>query len=144
MVYLTEFDIEHFDRMELKPDGWVKRDTRPMIEAYSRTGPTLTLMDNDRIICCGGVACGAWRGFGEFWLVPSIHVRAYMKSVFKNSRDFINDVIDKLDLYRVQATIREADTVAVGWIEHLGFERECLMRKFGPDGENHYLYARVK
>ena len=143
--YLTDFDIQDFDWIDLKPDSWAKRHDRDMIDAYSKSGPSCTLWaDETTVIACGGVACAAWKGFGEFWLIPSIYVPQYPKTVFKAARTFIIDAIEKMDLHRVQATIRATDLTAIGWIEHLGFEREGLMRKFGPNQEDQYLYARVK
>lgn len=142
--FLTDFDIQDFDWIDLKPDSWAKRHDRAMIEAYSKSGPSCTLWaDETTVIACGGVACAAWKGFGEFWLVPSIHVPRYPKLVFKAARSFINDAINNMDLHRVQATIKANDPTAINWIERLGFEREGLMRKFGPNQEDQYLYARV-
>lgn len=45
---------------------------------------------------------------------------------------------------RTQVTIRKGFPFLLKWIEMLGFEREGLMRKFGPEGDDYYLYARVK
>lgn len=145
MTYLQEFDISDLDLMDMKPGCWAEKFDRAMIEAYGNAGPAVTLWTDDgAIIACAGVVCAHWRGFGEYWLVPSVHVQKYMKTVYKTAKAFIDDTIDKLGLYRVQATIKEDDQVSIRWIEHLGFEREGLMRKFGPNKENQFLYARVK
>lgn len=143
MTKIVPFEIEHFDRMDLKPGIWAKRSDRAMIEAYGKAGWSVSLLDDELIIACGGVACAAWKGFGEFWLIPSIYVPHYPKAVYSAARCFIQSAIDNMDLYRVQATIGEDDAVSVRWIERLGFEREGLMKKFGPGRENKYLYARV-
>lgn len=144
MIILEPFRIEHFDRMHIKPQTWASKRDRQMIEAYGASGPSLSLMDDDLVICCGGICCAAWKGFGEVWLVPSIYVDAYPKSVYAHTRKFIADAIDNLDLYRVQATIKEHDKTSIRWIEKLGFVREGLMMKFGPNQENQFMYARVK
>lgn len=143
-TYLAEFDIQDFDWLELTPDSWAKRSDRAMIERYAQAGPAITLWAEEGFpITCAGVACGAWKGFGECWLVPSIHVKRYAKSVYKTAVEFIADTTEKLGLYRVQAVIMADNPVHVRWIERLGFEREGLMRKFGPNKEDKYLYARV-
>lgn len=144
MIYLAEFDIQDFDWMDIKPNSWAQPSDRAMIEAYGKSGPAVTLWDDDLPICCGGIGCTSWKGIGDIWIIPSVHVNKYMKSVYKNALALIEDVTDKLGLWRIQATIKEDDPVAIRWIEHLGFEREGLMRKFGPKQENQYLYARVK
>jgi len=140
-MILRDFDITDFDNMEIKEGCWARREDRPMIEAYASCGPAATLWHDDLIVMCGGIACGAWKGLGEIWLIPSKFVNKWPLGVFKTAKAYIDDVIDKLDLYRVQATIAEPE---VKWIEQLGFTREGLMRKFGPNKEDKYLYARVK
>lgn len=143
-TYLTEFDIQDFDWITLAPDSWAKRSDRAMVEGYSKLGPAITLWTEDgTVIACAGVACGAWKGFGEYWLVPSVHVKHFPKAVFKTAVEFIEDTIDKLGLYRVQAVIMANNPAHVRWIEALGFEREGLMKKFGPMKEDKFLYARV-
>lgn len=144
-TYLAEFDISDLDMMDMKPGCWAEKFDRSTIETYGNAGPAVTLWaDDGTVIACAGVVCTNWKGFGEYWLVPSVHVQKYMKTLYQSAKAFIDDTVDKLGLYRVQATIKEDDHVSIRWIEHLGFEREGLMRKFGPNQENQYLYARVK
>lgn len=58
-------------------------------------------------------------------------------------RDGIKFFMKDLGLSRVQATIRADFKGAEKWIKILGFEKEGLMRKFGPEGEDHFLFAKV-
>lgn len=58
-----------------------------------------------------------------------------------NSR--IEHYIQVLDLVRVQTSIRASKPLLVKWMKVLGFEREGLMRNFGPEGDDYYLYARL-
>jgi len=44
---------------------------------------------------------------------------------------------------RIQAIAMTNWPTAIHFLERLGFEREGLMKKFGPDGD-YYLYGRVK
>jgi len=81
----------------------------------------------------------AWAG--DLWLIPSIYVNKYPLTIFKVASSYISNAIDTLKLHRVQAIIMQPE---VKWIEKLGFEREGLLRKFGPNKEDKYIYARVK
>lgn len=144
MIHLEEFNIKDFDRMELKPGTWARREDRRMYEGYGKIGPAFTLFHDDLVIACGGICCAAWPGFGEAWLIPSAYIGKYPKSIFRYSRDFVEAVINRLDLFRVQTTVRELDNVSVRWIEHLGFTREGLLRKFTVNQENSFIYARIK
>jgi hypothetical protein len=138
---LAEFDIADFDNMIIKDGCWARREDRPMIEIYASLGPAATLWHDGKIIMCGGIACGAWKGLGDIWLIPSGFVNQCPLGVFKTAKRYIDDVIETLDLHRVQATIAESE---VKWIEKLGFVREGVMRKFSRNKEDRYLYARVK
>jgi len=140
---VVPFTIEHFDALELKPGSPVSRERRPLFEIFAKAGPARTMFDGDLVIGCSGILCGAWKGIGEVWSIPSVHVPKYPKSVYKEAMIFINESIEALDLYRLHTTIREEDTTAIRWIEKLGFQREGLMRQFGPWKENHYMYARI-
>lgn len=141
-MQVVPFQIEHFDRMDITPE--INREQRPLFEAYTRVGPAITLLDGEMPIGISGILCGAWKGFGEIWMIPSIHVPKYPKASYATAVQFVNYNIEKLDLYRLQTTIRENDLKAIRWIERLGFQREGLMRCFGPDKGNHFIYARVK
>lgn len=140
-TYLTEFDIQDFDWLDIKPGSF---SDRSIIELYAENGTAVTLWDEDLVIMCGGVVRSVHKGIGEFWMIPSVHIGMYKKSVFKTALNFIDDMIKKFGFYRLQVTIKESDPAAIRYIEHLGFEREGLMRKFGPDRQNYLLYARVK
>ncbi len=142
-MHLIQFEIEHFDRMELDKEGFVSRGNRALFEAYPKIGPAITLLnDSFEVIACAGVLI-PWEGFGEFWMIPGVLVPKYKKSVWKEAKLFIKDSRERFNLRRIQATIRENDQRAIRWIERLGFQKEGLLRCFGMDGENHFMYARV-
>jgi hypothetical protein len=44
---------------------------------------------------------------------------------------------------RIQATTVATNVRDVRFLEKLGFQRECLMKKYGVEGEDHYLYSLV-
>jgi hypothetical protein len=143
MITVAPFTIEHFDRMDINNGAYPRREDRYLFEAYATHGPAVTVFDEDLIIASGGIAV-AWSGLGEAWLLPSVYVRKYPKAVFSISAGFIANVIKKYSLRRVQATIRAEDVVSIRWINALKFKREGLLSKFGPGGEDHYMYARIE
>ena len=128
--------------MELGP--FVNKENRAIFELYPKAGPAITLI-NDQLepVASAGMAC-LWPGVGEFWMIPSVLVSRHKVSVVREAKRFLADCLERFNLHRAQATIREKDGIALGWIERLGFEREGLMRKFGSDGENYFMYARVQ
>lgn len=44
---------------------------------------------------------------------------------------------------RVEVTVKEGYNEAVRLVEMIGFEKEGLLRKYGPNGENYLMYSRV-
>lgn len=44
---------------------------------------------------------------------------------------------------RIQVDVRVDYMEGQKWVESLGFNREGVMKRFGPNGADHYLYAKV-
>lgn len=142
-MQLIQFEIEHFDMMKLDDNGYVSRESRAMFEAYPKIGPAITLLnDSLEVVACAGVIV-PYQGMGEFWMIPGSLVPKYGLTVSKEAKRFIADTVERFSLHRIQATVREVDQRAVRWIERLGFEREGLMKRYGSDGRNYFMYARV-
>jgi len=47
------------------------------------------------------------------------------------------------ELSRIQASVCASDVRANRYAQWLGFEKEGIMRKYGPDGTDYIRYARV-
>jgi hypothetical protein len=45
---------------------------------------------------------------------------------------------------RIETGVRSGFLHGLRWAEACGFEMEGLMRSWGPDGSDHWLYARVR
>ncbi len=119
---------------------------------YLKEGPAIAAIETDdgRVLGCGGVRL-LWSGTGEAWILLSLDAIAkstqeqfshYRKSAYTIAGDLLNDICG--DLTRIQAHVRADDEIGIRFVERLGFVREGLMRKFGPDGSDHYLYAIVR
>lgn len=48
------------------------------------------------------------------------------------------------DAWRIQAAVHAGYAQAIRFIEHFNFQREGLMRQYGPDGADYWLYAWVR
>ena len=141
-MMVRPFTIEDFGRMKMKADCWALSADRRLIEAYLSAGPSWVLLgDDDEVIVCGGFVFGGWPGIADVWIIPGQDIGKHPMRVVKEVRGHLNHVIKSLGLYRVQATIMESE---VHWIELFGFTREGLLRKFGPNKEDKYIYARVE
>lgn len=139
---VVDFKIEHFDRMELLERGWQRREDREIYANYPRLGPSYTLLDGDIPIISGGVAI-MWQGVGDSWMLVSKHIRRYPLSVYKNVSSIMESIIERHKLHRIQTVIKEDDSTAIIWIERLGYTREGVLRQFGPDRQNYFIYGRI-
>lgn len=50
----------------------------------------------------------------------------------------------ELPCQRIQATIGRDDQIGARWLQFLHFEREGVLRKIGPHGEDMAIYSRVR
>lgn len=94
-------------------------------------------------IACGGVV-PIWSGRGYAWSIFSRHVTPhnfiYFARLFKQKLEYLHA---QEGYHRIETTVDENFLKANRWVKILGFEREGWLRKFTPDGVNHYMYARV-
>jgi hypothetical protein len=142
MINIVPFKIEHFDQMELANRGWQRREDRLLFASYPSRGPAFTLMSEDNPVCAGGIV-PLWPGVAEAWMLISKYVNQYPLSVYKSVSSVMLDIIEKMELFRVQTVIKEDDKTAIRWIERLGYTREGLLRQFGPDRQDYFIYGRV-
>jgi hypothetical protein len=81
-------------------------------------------------------------GFAEAWSLTSEEVRDVPISFHRVVLGILSAYEKALRLTRIQMTVRENYEEGKRWARSLGFQEEGLMRKFGPDGSHHFLYAR--
>ena len=96
-----------------------------------------------RFIGCGGIRM-LWPGVGEAWAIFAEDPREFAHEIYHYVSMGLEHIIAEHGLWRVQTPIAADIAVNIRFIENLGFEREGLMKKFGPDGDDFYIYAKVK
>jgi len=118
----------------------------PELEEYvfkwKEDGPAYTLAIKDEIILCGGVMLIGWQR-GEAWTLFAKNFRKYPISCFKACKWVIAEAIREHKLRRVQAVIEPCIDRAREFIERLGFTQEGTLRRFGPEGEDFAMYAKI-
>jgi len=146
---MTDFRVEsflpqHAYDMELEDkERWMSANGfDQFVVSHYMTGPAWTLFKNDRIVTCGGISI-YWQGVGEAWVLTSPLFYENRFTVHRLTRAHLAQVSLLYKLHRVQAVADPNDPKAVQWLETLGFTFEGLMRKYGPDGRDYKLYARL-
>ena len=135
---------EHLDGLRLQPEQ-AELQYQLGIPGYARAieGPhTWTGLVDGRVVGVCGIQ-EKWKGRGLAWALLTTGLTA---------RDFLrahNKVREILDLAQIQKLVRVETAVLVKheeanrWARTLGFEREGLMKKYSPEGNDAWLYARV-
>lgn len=146
MTTIVKFELKHLDAIKMRePDRSEVAGIphfRKVCELYEKNGGAYTLLSPEGVVCIAGVA-PVIPGVGTAWSVTSDLVRKYPKTYYKSTKQFMAAIASDWRLHRLQATTLVKNRTAIRWLEHLGFKREGRMRKYGADGADHYLYARV-
>jgi hypothetical protein len=107
------------------------------LEFLAAQGAWSGLVDG-RAIVCGGIIING-HGIGQLWSFLSVHASVHMLPITR----FGVRLLTLQSARRIEATTRCNFAAGCRWLSLLGFEVEGVMRKFDPDGSDHYLYARV-
>ena len=78
----------------------------------------------------------------ELWIMLDECSKKYIKEIYHYAFRYLDDVQRYFE--RIQAITATGWSAAVHFLERLGFEKEGLMKKFGPDGDDYFLYGRIR
>jgi RimJ/RimL family protein N-acetyltransferase len=112
---------------------WAEDMIKP--PAYTLTG------DCGEIVACCGVQ-PIFPHSGEAWVVFSEPGRSYVAAPGA-CRRVLEDIVSTYRFSRVQASVRADNERDIRFVEWLGFSREGLLRRYGPEGADYLMYARI-
>jgi len=102
-----------------------------------------TILYNNEILWCGGI-CIYQKWIGEAWILCSKIANNYPIITFRTTKKILDKIINIRNLPRTQAVSRNNCERDQRFLECLGFQREGKLRKYGPDGNDYYMYSRIK
>jgi len=136
--HLAKLQFREYDRM-----GFMAApDPKVELQLYLDAGIAFSGLVGDKTIMIGGVCVGMPK-VGFAWLLTSNLVKEYPKFFHRSCLEIIEKGIKQYDLHRLDTTILEGHQVSIDWAERIGFEHECLMKKYDTDGNNYHLFAKV-
>ncbi|ANS03923.1 putative acetyltransferase [uncultured Mediterranean phage uvDeep-CGR2-AD3-C191] len=94
------------------------------------------------ILFCAGVT-ELWPGVGQGWVLPSRLVKKYPKLFHHRLKRVLLPIFRSKGFHRVQTTCA-VDATRIQWLERIGFEREGLMRGYGPGKEDMLMFAWLR
>ena len=118
------------------------KDFLKFVDEMVVNGMSFSGIVNGEVIGSGGIV-PVYKHMAEVWLLLS-------GKVYKNRLTTIRNILINMDkmqkqhqFVRLQAAVKASWPEAVRFASWMGFENEGLMRKFGPDHEDYYRFAKV-
>ena len=146
MMRVVPFEIMHLLQLDLDEEQARVRDNEiaTMTSArYQVPGKAFTgLVDGKPIACAGMMPMWrgrdlAWAFFGRdmptrSWVFFAKHLRRAVDASLSNGT------------WRVEMTVKHGFANGCRLARLLGFNMEAVLAKYGPDGEDHIMYARTR
>lgn len=144
--WVTGFEPWHLEAVAMRPRE-VRTFSQIDRQADAQTkmaqlGTAFTCFSEAGIIACAGIA-QIWPGVGHAWVVMGKNYKKDRIWIHKQAISYMNKIIAGMDYHRVQANVVCDFIPGIQWMERMGFKLEGKMHQYGPDGEDHYLYARI-
>jgi len=145
MIEVIQYKKEHaysiFQNNMRERELGITKDFDEFATGWEVSGPAYTIIIDGSIVFCGGVILTGWNR-GEAWTLMSDLFYKYPKSCYKICKNQLNEVIKEHGLKRVQAVIDVDFEDGVRFAEHLGFEKEGILKSYGPEGEDMLMFGR--
>lgn len=81
-------------------------------------------------------------GTYELWQLPSVHIPSDSFTYSRSLADLFEYEASKIKPRRVQSHCLK-DGINGRWMKFLGFEKEGLLKAYGPGGEDYEIFGRV-
>ena len=142
---LVPFVSEHLGDLgegEGNPGRQLMGDWKSMTDRYINPALSWSGIHNGHLVGSGGII-PLWDGVAECWLIGGWRLGSHKVSAVRALTATLARQVKEQQLRRLQAVVRADWDEAVRFVEFLRFEREGLLRGYGPDGSDHYIYARI-
>lgn len=145
---IVPFETEHLKKLKLRPEEayMEQMDRDELARQLSQKGPAYSVFykdkSKDKLLVCAGIVI-LWPSVGEAWSFCDVEVRRFSREIYVYISSSLNELIKQYNLHRIQAHALTIWRSAYRFLERLGFEREGIMKRYGINGEDYYLYARV-
>ncbi len=84
-----------------------------------------------------------WDGVAEAWALLTETVSEFKIAFHKRILNGIQFYTEKMKIKRMHISVKADFKKGIEWAESLGFKKESLMKKWGPEGADYYQYVRL-
>lgn len=126
--------------------GAAFEDYQGYIIGMANLGPAFTAMDDNGIGAMFGCAV-LWSGLGEMWMIANRQVlSSHPRPVLEVGRRFIDLCFENIWLRRIQVYVMADSKLFCNYARalHMTCETQYPLRKYGPDGRDYHVFARVR
>ena len=107
-----------------------------------QVGLSFTALINNKPIAAGGIFV-LWDGVAEGWVMATKDVWRYRVSMARNFKEKFDILVKTSKVKRIQTNVKADFELGHKFAIWLGFEKEGLMKYYGPDGSDYVRYARI-
>ena len=137
-AHLYMCQLNAFDEANLEMFG----DFPEYLETYAAPGHAFTAMVEDDVMAMFGV-WQLWPGVCEAWLIPNAKIKKKTVAMHRGSLAFFEYAARQMQTKRLQFTVHTLNVRADRWAARCHFKKEGLLKHYGPDGADYWMYARI-
>lgn len=134
---IAKATLQHFDEIELQPQ---QRGAQVEADALISEGPAFAVMRKGEVLAIAGIVPMWWEGRFYAWSLLSVHAGPHLLRLTRMIRRYL----DSFPYRRIEMTVDADFSQGERWALALGFEREGLLRRYSPRGEDCWMYSRVR
>ena len=139
---IIDFQPDHIDQISYRSaDAVFVQENKGELVGRLPKGMSFTGTYDDQVFAMFGLV-PYWKGCYECWLIPASNLDTHMMKMHRTAIRFFEYTAKVLRAKRYQCYVFSENVRAIRWIEMMVFKKEGLMKNFGPNQEDHFLYAR--
>ena len=137
---VIKFQKGHLDFFEPRDvfDSEIDKERMKTLESNTFA---YSVISKDKVIAIFG-GKELWSGVGNIWAITSDDISGSEMFFHKTCLKILKSHAEILKLHRVQCTVKVNYNQGIKWIKSIGFSEESIMRKYGPDKADYYLFVR--
>lgn len=142
VIDYDEAFIDKFVYNGVEKDAIGPVDAAALIRVYSKYGPVYMGIHKARCIGAAGILPLS-QGVGQGWTFLNSDMYPFVTSWYREMKHRTEKIMDDLKLHRVHTFVLD-NPVTTRMIEALGYEREGLLRCYGANKENFFMYSKIR
>lgn len=125
---------------------WAPFNALEAVRRFFSLGPAYTITSENGLVAVIGLAMER-PGVGYVWMLTTDNIDKTTlsdKLMLTRAADYyMNAVAVAFGLRRIEAHVHPDHAKSLRWVKALGFQKEGLIRRYAPDGQDYFLLSRM-